>query len=355
MNKVFSIKKIFLTFLLCMTLLIGGVLLTACGGGSEEEATTYTITLPEQSDIYTISTDKETAQEGETVTLTVQLYNTDDYKLNQVQYNNKDCTKVDNTTYTFTMPASDVEIIVSITQYEEVTSNNSASFRIIPDKIAKAQESDTSWAKDKFYIDFESTVINPTVTITSSNEDVIPVDAIAYTSDSGESYVNYLYFTIDLSKVDVGVSYLTFNIRSSNTGYSATLTKKIEVVNYGEDLYDEVWTASVTLDLSKVISLGYDIYIQVYDEYKQYGTDIGKVKTESTTESSYTITFDYVPNRQYIISAYYYADPTDNHITSLKITNTIGTGTSETGFNQCIDGYLTFIYDNANLSITVTQ
>lgn len=60
MTKVF--KKVFLPIFACLLLVVGGVLLTACGE-EPEQPKTYSITLPSSND-YVVEADKQTAQEG---------------------------------------------------------------------------------------------------------------------------------------------------------------------------------------------------------------------------------------------------------------------------------------------------
>ncbi len=336
--------------------ILGAGVLVACDGEEEPvevTTTTYSITLPETSTIYTISADKSTAEEGETITLTIQLTDTINYGIESVQYNTSNCTQVDETTYTFVMPASDVTISVTTIEYEEVTSDNGASFRATtPNKVAKAQESDVSWAYDSFYIDFDSTVINPSVTITSSNESVISTDALTLYSTGGDgSYVTNLYYRLYLSTVEIGTTYLTFNIRSSTTGYSATLVKKIEVVEYGEDLYDETWSESITLNLASSVTSRYnysEIRYQLYDTNRQYSSTIGTATTETPETSEHTINFTYVPNHEYSISAYV-VDSDGRADTWLTIGDVISGSDG-----QCNDGYLTFNKENVSLTLTVS-
>ena len=361
MKKALFNKKSLIALSLSAAILGAGVLV-ACDGEEEpvENTTTtttttatYSITLPETSTIYTISTDKTTAEEGETVTLTIELTDNINYGIESVKYNSSNCTQVDETTYTFVMPASDVTISVTTIEYEEVTSNNGASFRAtMPNKVAKAQESDASWANDSFYIDFDSTVVNPSVTITSSNENVIPTDALTLYSTGGDgSYVTYLYYRLYLSAVEIGTTYLTFNITSSYNGYSATLVKKIEVVEYGEDLYDETWSESITLKLASSVTSTYDyseIRYQLYDTNRQYSSTIGTATTVTPEASEHTINFTYVPNHEYYISAYVVNSEgrADTYLTISEVVS--GSG------GQCIDNYLTFTQEDVSLTLTVS-
>ena len=234
-----KMQKVFTAFSLCLAALVGSVMLSACnnsegdGGNGEgnggDTTTTYTITLPEDNDIYTISSDKTTAAENETVTLTVQLNNTVDYTLDSVKFNTRYCTKVNDTTYTFSMPASDVTISVSTTYYEEVLTDGRASFR--DGTISQISKSSL---RLYIYVDFTSELyinlpLTSSVKITSTNEDVIPASAVTCYSGSGDSYTNYLYFQIYSKDVNVGTCYLTFKITTtSNSTY--TLVLKLEVV-----------------------------------------------------------------------------------------------------------------------------
>lgn len=360
MTKLFSMKKAFTAFSLCLATLVGSVLLSACdnsegggdngGGNGGDTTTTYTITLPEDNKIYTISSDKKTAAANEAVTLTIELSSVD-YSIDSVKYNSSNCTRVNNSTYTFSMPERDVTISVTTTYHEEITSDTNASFRsTMPDKVAKGQEGDTN-ATETFYIDFETRVMNPTLTISSSNEDVIPVSALSYRDDSGESFVNYYYFTLDLLQVDIGVTYLTFSFSYSSFGTSsATLVKKLEVVEYGA-IYDEdeIWDVSVTADLSSVSNIDFDIYLQVWDSNRQYGAVVGDPKSINTSDST-VLEFQYVEGREFSANAYY-IDP-DASYTGYVFLSISETSTSAGKYR---DGALTFNSDGANLTLTITS
>lgn len=73
----------------------------------EDEA--YTIKVDNSITGVSLSVDKEKAKKGETVTVTVTIVD-DGYRVTRVLYGNNECSKVNDTTYTFVMPDNPVTV-----------------------------------------------------------------------------------------------------------------------------------------------------------------------------------------------------------------------------------------------------
>ena len=112
-------KKILSTTFLSLMLCLSGVFLVACCG-EEPAPTTYNITLPTSAD-YTVESDKEVAEFGQEVTLTVTLLN-DELVIEDVLANGISCEENYNGTFSFTMPAENVSITVQTSRLQEVHS-----------------------------------------------------------------------------------------------------------------------------------------------------------------------------------------------------------------------------------------
>lgn len=315
--------------------------------------TEYTITAADGAD-YSVDA-PDTAKAGETVTVTVtskSVLKT----VAEVKANDTACTAGADGTYTFTMPAENVTITVTMQSVQtEIPSDDVLSWRAnAPDQIAKAQEGDT-WAEQYFYFDFSrETHLDDEVTVTSLNEDVIPADAIeaVRTEDGSSSYYTvYGYFVVDLSKVSLGTAYIAVQADDM------TIIKRVDVVEYGTIEY-ETWTVSVTFDLSKVFGKGYTgMFIQISDSDAQYGVKesfyVKRDIDESTDKETITIPVEYVPGHNYSVAVFYDDKQTSN--ANFPILDAVGTG-SVTGDDKNLprfdNPYLTFTAEGQSITLT---
>ncbi len=311
-------KKLLIALIaLCMALP-----LAACGNETPPPAETeYTITAADGAD-YSVDA-PATAEEGATVTVTV-TGKTVLKTVAEVRANDTACTAGGNGTYTFTMPAENVTITVTMQSVQtEIPSDDVLSWRAnAPDQIAKAQEGDT-WAEQYFYFDFSRQTRVDDLTVTSLNEDVIPADAIENACTRGDgSWADYGYFVVDLSKVSLGTAYIAVQADDM------TIIKRVDVVEYGTIEY-ETWNVSVTFDLSEVFGEGYtDMYIRISDADAQYGVKesfyVKRDIDESTDEETITIPVEYVPGHNYSVAVFYYDEQISN--AAFPILDAVGTG-----------------------------
>lgn len=332
-------KKLLIALIaLCMALP-----LAACGNETPPPAETeYTITAADGAD-YSVDA-PATAEEGATVTVTV-TGKTVLKTVAEVKANDTACTAGGDGTYTFTMPAENVTITVTMQSVQtEIPSDDVLSWRAnAPDRIAKAQESDT-WAEQYFYFDFSRQTRVDDLTVTSLNEDVIPADAIENACTRGDgSWADYGYFVVDLSKVSLGTAYIAVQADDM------TIIKRVDVVEYGTIEY-ETWTVSVTFDLSKVFGKGYTgMFIQISDADAQYGVKESFYVKRDIDEETITIPVEYVPGHRYSVAVFYDDGQTLN--ANFPILDAVGTGTvpDVATFDS---PYLTFTAEGQSITLT---
>lgn len=351
-------KKFFLLFALCAIFLCGGVLLSACGGDNSSKPKEYIITL-ETSNDYEITSSHEKAAEGETVTLKIKITN-ENLEIDSV-FANETALEINGNSYSFVMPAQDVIISVKTKEktYQEVLESDGTYWReSVPNQIGLPEEG-TQYASQYIYFNFSgSGVWSPTVTVRSTNQEVLPDDAfeVRLTSNNQGTRYGYGSVCIDLTKATKGTTYIILTAKSSTMGTTnSTIIKKIEFVDNGKVEF-ETWQTTVTFDLSKVARPGREIFVHVSDGDSVYGTskEIPSYFSSSTTEDSIVLNITYIPTHNYSIAVCYVDE--DNHPIYLNLPEVIsGGGSTETGFTQYIDGVLSFAHDGANIKITPTN
>lgn len=345
MKKLLSIMAVF------ACVFTAGITMLACGEEPKAPAS-YNVILPSSSE-YTITVDKETASEGDVVSLEIEVTNIAK-EVESVYANEVVCEFVDNV-YSFTMPAEDVTVTVNLQDktFTEVLVDGQVEWALYnPNQIVT---SSAQYAEDTIYINYTEGVNNPEITVTSTNQDVIPASAIGevldWDLDMG-SMKAYSYFDIDLNQVNVGTTYLIINVNSDSvTNVDATIIKKIDVVEQ-DDLVIDIWSTSLTLDLSRLTSYMF-VNIQVFDWDAQYGSTMQTISTigsPSEGDGEVTIDIDYVPYHRYRVSVYVNENGANKFF---DIDDTQGTGSSISGYNQYIDGYLTFFEDGGSLTLDV--
>ena len=241
----------------CILALCAGVL-AACGDGGENnggEPQTYTITAAESED-YTLTPDKTSAAAGDTVTVTAVCENADKY-ITGVKYNEEDCGEEDGK-YTFTMPAANVTLSAVTEAYAEVLEDGFMSFATFtPDTIAVyANEFDNTDALN-FTFSKIIQVDEDDVILASSDQNVIPDSALRIWLDDssvgGGSGKNGGKVYISVNDIHPGTVYITVIVKDSSTRDSATVVKKITVVEEGT-LEIPTMKVKLTFDISKAFS-----------------------------------------------------------------------------------------------------
>ena len=344
-------KKISLTLIVITMMLMIGFLLIGCGDKKQASPAQYNINLP-TSDLYEISSSHTTAQAGQTITLTITL-ESKVYVITEVLANDIVCEKTDED-YTFSMPEEDVTIIVN-TQIQEINSNDGVLWAAsAPNQIAKAQEGDT-WANDYIYFDFVENVNSPQYELVSTDENVVPNDAMSiYFEDANMgSMKSGGSITIELDKVNLGTIYYNMN-----GGYTdATITKKIEVVEYGQ-IEVTTWKNTINFDLSSIYDRYENINISISDQNSQYGTESNSVSLKPDKEEV-SVEIQYVPGHAYYVNVYSGTIGDDgywDYDAVFVINDTIagsGVGDDEEDFTRYIDGNLYFIHEGASIDLKV--
>ena len=144
--------------------------------------------------------------------------------------------------YTFTMPDRDVEVTVETTDSgASVDEDDGMTWVAAPAQIAPSEYSSR---KATYEVDFGEAIIASTdggflsdLNITSTNQDVIPDEAIAGANRIGDSaYTDGATFTVDLTKVSIGSTTLIFE----DARRDRTIAKFVQVVEYGTVVPGEV-------------------------------------------------------------------------------------------------------------------
>lgn len=242
---------------LCAATLLTG-LLAACDDGGENnggEPQTYTVTAAESED-YTLTPDKTSAAAGDTVTVTAEMKNADKY-ITGVKYNEEDCGEEDGK-YTFTMPAENVTLSAVTEAYAEVLEDGFMSFATFtPDTIAVYENEFDNTDALNFTFSEIIQVSEDEVVLASSNQNVIPDSALrVWLDDSavgGGTGKNGGKVYISVNDIQPGTAYITVTVKDHTTRDSATVVKKITVVEEGT-LEIPTMKVTLTFDISKAYS-----------------------------------------------------------------------------------------------------
>lgn len=137
--------------------------------------------------------------------------------------------------YTFTMPDRDVEVTVeTVDSGASVDVDDGMTWVAAPAQIAPSEYSSR---KATYVVDFGEAILASTdggflsgINVTSTNQDVIPDEAIAGANRIGDSAsTDGATFTVDLTKVSLGATTLVFE-----DSRGRTIAKYVQVVEYGK-------------------------------------------------------------------------------------------------------------------------
>ena len=152
--------------------------------------------------------------------------------------------------YTFTMPDRDVELNVETTDSgASVDEDDGLKWVAAPKQIAPGEY---SFQKATYEVDFGEAIIATTdggflsdINVTSTNQDVIPDEAIAGAYRIGDSaYTDGATFTVDLTKVSIGSTTLIFE----DARRDRTIAKFVQVVEYGTVVPGEVVNTTLAVE-----------------------------------------------------------------------------------------------------------
>ena len=323
------VKRSLITGITILIIMLAGILMFACGDsdkGDDDTETSYTITC-NNGQWYDIETSSKIAQAGSTITVevTCEVF----VQVESVYANEVPCTPTEQAGfYTFTMPAEDVTITAQITDADEILSSDyGMGWTFAPNQISKAEEGDSSFiANQRFELSFGSQqgFINGStgqngllyVDVFSTNQDVIPDDAISAVSptqlDFGNLSVISAKFTIDLTKVNLGTTTLVFK----DTDKDRIITKIITVKEYGQAENFDLWTVSVTINMSSLTAYqdrNFRIWFSDYENLGQdyiYGSNYPESQWQDFTWSDLnrgekTFTFLYNPEHTFRVQVGY--------------------------------------------------
>ena len=323
-----SIKKSLLTFVGIMLIACVAIVFSACGDdeNKNQNPSSFNVTC-QDGEWYDISTTSVIVPAGDTVTVTVE---TEPFvQVDKVYANSTECTVGETAgQYTFVMPAEDVTITATVVDAPEILiANYGMGWTYAPDQIAVAQDGDSAFlANQEFRMTFggpQGFITNNTnedgllnVEVYSTNQDVIPNDAISGAnadSTSGGSLVTTASFEIDLTQVNVGTTTIIFE----DTQKSRIISKTVEVKPYGEAHNGELWTVSITLDMSDLEGTDYqDKNFRVFftdsiaDNEYVYGSDYAQTQFFDFTwadlvNGEITFEFKYNPEHNFDVSVAY--------------------------------------------------
>ena len=138
--------------------------------------------------------------------------------------------------YTFTMPDRDVELNVeTMDSGASVDEDDGLKWVAAPAQIAPGEY---SFQKATYEVDFGEAILASMdgdgflidINVTSTNQDVIPDEAIAGAYRIGDDvYTDGAKFTVDLTKVSLGATTLVFE-----DSRGRTIAKYVQVVEYGK-------------------------------------------------------------------------------------------------------------------------
>lgn len=238
-------KKLITALVAVAAVLALSFCLAACGddgtqpGGGEGGNTAHKISITAPDDVEA-STSASQATVGTKVTVTVvtpawkivTFVTAADVNIVKDEAASAGSTSV----YTFTMPDRDVELNVETTDSgASVDEDDGLKWVAAPKQIAPGEN---SFQKATYEVDFGGSVIATTdidgnlsgVKISSTNQDVIPDEAIAGAYRIGDSAVTGgAKFTVDLTKVSLGATTLVFE-----DSRGRTIAKYVQVVEHGK-------------------------------------------------------------------------------------------------------------------------
>ena len=245
-------KKLITALVAVAAVLALSFCLAACGddgtqpGGGEGGNTAHKISITAPDDVEA-STSASKATVGTKVTVTVvtpawkivTFVTAADVNIVKDEVASAGSTSV----YTFTMPDKDVELNVeTMDSGVSVDEDDGMTWVAAPAQIAPGEY---SFQKATYEVDFGEAILASMdgdgflidINVTSTNQDVIPDEAIAGAYRIGDSAsTGGATFTVDLTKVSIGSTTLIFE----DARRDRTITKFVQVVEYGTVVPGEV-------------------------------------------------------------------------------------------------------------------
>lgn len=318
-------RHVALMAVLCSTVLALALVFSACGGGpgdtdgdgtgggSDPDAI-YTIAC-ESGDYYDLSADRFSATAGTTVTVTVSSEAF--IGVDKVLANGTECSGSGGT-YTFVMPSENVTVTAQTSGVEVLNADDGMGWVRATDTLSVAAENDT--AKQTFEVTFGTDpVFNNKVgnymsqaEVVSTDESVIPADALTGMKSEDVTYAYTAEFTVDRTKVSEGETTLAVIDKDSHR----VISINVEVVAYGEAFAADTIDVSISVDAS---ALGDDekysdlrVYLVEDDETYVYGCAY-PYATQWQTVTDTPATFKYIKGHGKHYEAYVGYGMTNDH------------------------------------------
>lgn len=321
-----------------------------------------------QNEECAISVDKNEAEFAETVTVTLTLKTADKY-VEKVTYNGKEASKQSETVYDFLMGNDDVTVAVELKEYQQllISPNGFATYLTgNPDTLAKNNGEVT--------LNVSLNGSNMTIldwNVKSTNQAVIPgssVKSYGTVSDDGaisattrtastSNVITALQIEIDTDKIASGKTFLLIDLKNGNvSSQKASLVVPITVAN---EIVTEKWHEKLVFDVSKLPNdlkqRNFNVYVTDLDFVP--GSDNKEnqkfEQISADSDGKVSINIEYVPGRRYYVA--FWVINEGGSTTCYKLLDTIGSGSSSTGYNQLKNAMLTFISDGVTLNLTVTN
>ena len=364
-------KRIIIALCLTFVIVCGLFALVACNGddggdNSQPSFAKHSVTVQSTEDC-TLTVDKTQAEFAETVTITVNLKNTDKY-VESVLFNGKEAYKRSETTYDFLMGNDDVVVTVVLKDYQQrLTDGN--------DFATYSSVNPTSLAKGNGEVDLTISLNGSNMaildwSIKSTNQAVIPGSSVknSYTelTETGaisasttfqpqSNLIDDLIITIDTDKISTGKTFLLIDLKNGNvSSQKASLVVPIEIK---ETIVTEKWSETVVFDVSALPSNLQKGKFSVYFTDLNYvsGSDNQKYQNfldvQVGTDGKVTCNIEYVPNHKYYVTFGVVAD--SGETTYYNLLDTVGTGSTQTGNDQLKNSELTMIANNHTITLRV--
>ena len=363
-----KIKKTLIALLTILTFAFGVFTLPGCSSETiVSSAKKHSVSVSSTEECI-ISVDKTKAEFAETVTVTLDLKTTDKY-VEKVTYNGKEASKRSETVYDFLMGNDDVTVAVELKEYQQllISPNGFATYLTgNPDKLAKNNgEVTLNVSLNGSYM----TILY--WEIKSTNQAVIPGSSIKSYGDAADdgaisaitqtastsNVITALQIKIDTDKIASGKTFLLISLQNGNTpSQKANLVVPITVA---EEIVTAKWSERLIFDVSDlprdVQQCKFNVYVNDFDFVP--GSDNKEFQKfeqiSADSDGKVSINVEYVPGRRYYVA--FWVINKDGSTTCYKLLDTVGSGSSSTGYNQLKNAMLTFISDGVTLNLTVTD
>lgn len=349
-----------LILLVALLSVVCAITLFACGGddGSDSSFPTYKITLEKSSD-YELSASTLTSESYKEIIITVTLKNADK-KLVGIKYGDEYANRLSDTTYSLLMPAKNVTVSAVLEDYTEILKSDNTSAPFVSFSSANAKTVVPNTGDAHLYLNFNAnwmTILKEE--FKSANESVVPIEAIEIerVKADGSNVIIGANIKIDTSKVSKGSSWLTLNFANGNSpSQKGTIVFKLTVA---DSIEVETWTETVVFDTSalpaeysgKTFNVSFTDYNYVNGmtnkEYQKFD--------QAAVDNKVSVDIEYAVGHKYFVSFGIVDETNPSNTIGFTLNESIGSGSTATGFNQYRDFYLSFIQNGSTLEIKVVK